>query len=235
VQPAEIATRPSQSGDETTRHETTRRQTNRPEARPDTAGTARAQPRSPGSARSGGRTATGTATFRSHVTLRGAVVGMLVLSLVACLLSAWLNLGLLAGLGFCAGCVLGPRYARREAQLQVVASAPLIFLAAAIMTQIVTAQGASNHGRVLSVLEGTVLMLASAAPWLFAGTAACVGLAWRHGLPDCWRELRCGLREARSEASSAPGVRTARRPPSAARAAARTPFARALPRLPRRP
>jgi len=160
---------------------------------------------------------------------------MLILSLFGCLLSAWLSVGVLAGLGFCAGCALAPLYARREAQLQLVAAAPLVFLAAAIMTQIVTAQGTSNHGRVLSVLEGTLLMLASAAPWLFVGTAVCVGLAWRNGLPDCWRELRSGLREAKPGPGSPPGVRPARRPPSGARAAARMPFARALPRLPRRP
>jgi hypothetical protein len=160
---------------------------------------------------------------------------MFLLSLLACLLAAWLNLSVLAGLGFCAGCVLAPLYARREAQLQIVAAAPVIFLTAAIMTQIVTAQGTSDHGRMLSVLEGTLLMLASAAPWLFAGTAACIALAWRHGLPDCWRELRSGLRDARSDVSLPPGVRPARRPPFAARGAARTPFARGLPRLPRRP
>jgi hypothetical protein len=160
---------------------------------------------------------------------------MFSLTLLACLLSAWLSAGVLAGLGFCAGCVLAPLYARREAQLQIVASVPLIFLAAAVMTQIVTAQGTSNHGRVLSVLEGTLLMLAGAAPWLFAGTAVCIGLAWRNGLPDCWRELRAGLREARSGSSLPPDVRPARLPPSEAREAVRMPFARALPRLPRRP
>jgi hypothetical protein len=160
---------------------------------------------------------------------------MLVLSLVACLLSVWLSVAVLAGLGFCAGCVLAPLYARREAQLQIVASAPLIFLGAAIVTQIATAQGTSDHGRVLSVLEGTLLMLAGAAPWLFAGTAVCIGLAWRNGLPDCWHELRSGLREARRGTSEQPGVRPALRPPSGVRVAVRMPFARALPRLPRRP
>jgi hypothetical protein len=124
---------------------------------------------------------------------------MFLVSLAACLLSVWLNVGLLAGLGFCAACVVAPLYVRRAAQLQVVASAPLIFLVAAIVTQTMTAQGTSSHGFVLSVLEGTLLMLASTAPWLFAGTAACVCLAWRHGLPECWRELRSSLREARSE------------------------------------
>jgi len=194
------------------------------------AGTARP----PGSARSGGRTERRATSFRSHVTLRGAVIGMLLLSLVACLLAEWLNVGELAGIGFCAGCVLAPLYARRDAQLQIVASAPVIFLASVIMTQALTAQGSSNHGRLESVLEGTLLTLASAAPWLFAGTAACVGVAWRQGLPDCVRELRSGLREARSGTDSPSAVRPARLPPSAARGAARKPFARALPRLPRR-
>jgi hypothetical protein len=201
-----------------------------------TAGTAR----SPGSARAGGRAETRANSFRSHVTLRGAVIGMLLLSLVACLLAAWLSVGELAGLGFCAGCVLAPLYARRDAQLQIVAAAPVIFLAAVIITQALTAQGSSNHGRVESVLEGTLLSLATAAPWLFAGTAACVAVAWRQGLPDCVRELRSGLREARSGRREAPSgrgssaFRPARRPPFAAPEAARKPFAQAPPRLPRR-
>lgn len=222
-------TRSYTTGSTTARSNTSRSST----ARPYTAGAA-STVRSPGSARARGRAERRPASFRSHVTTRGAVVGMLLLSLVACLLAAWLSAGELAGIGFCAGCVLAPLYARRDAQLQIVASAPVIFLAAVVVTQVVTAQGSSNHGRLESVLEGTLLTLASAAPWLFAGTAACIGLAWRMGLPDCVRELRSGLREARSSAASRSAVRPARQPPFAARGAARKPFARALPRLPRR-
>jgi hypothetical protein len=256
VQPAEVVTGPSRAGPETARPETARPETARPETarlqqtRHDIgardAGFSGPRPvgratsggagtvRRPGSARAVGRTETRATTFRSHVTLRGAVIGMLLLSLVACLLAAWLSVSELAGLGFCAGCVLAPLYARRDAQLQVVASAPVIFLAAVITTQVLTAQGSSNHGRMESVLEGTLLTLATSAPWLFAGTAACVAVAWRQGLPDCVRELRSGLREARSGAGSPSAVRPARQPPFAARGAARRPFARALPRLPRR-
>jgi hypothetical protein len=43
---------------------------------------------------------------------------------------------------------------------------------------------------VFSVLEGTVLTLAGVAPWLFAGTIACVVIAMTRGLPDCVRQLR---------------------------------------------
>jgi hypothetical protein len=132
------------------------------------------------------------ASFRSHLTARGALLGMFVLVLVACLLAAWREVDVLAGLGYCAGCVLTPVYARREAQLRIVLSAPAVFLLADVITQALTAQGNTSHGSVLSVLEGTGLTLADAAPWLFAGTAACVVVAATRGLPQCVRDLRAG-------------------------------------------
>lgn len=168
---------------------------------------------------------------------------MLVLSLVACLLAAWLGSDVLAGIGFCAGCVLAPIYARREAQLQIVVSAPVIFLAAVVVTQALTAQGNSGHGRILSVLEGTLLTLAGVAPWLFAGTIACIGMSMLNGLQECVRELRSGGRELRSGGrDSRPGrgpgadggVTAAARRPSATRAAGQRPSAQALSRLPPR-
>jgi hypothetical protein len=124
------------------------------------------------------------------VTARGALAGMFVLCLVACLLGAWQGHDVLAGLGFCLTGVLAPVYGRREAQLAVVLSAPVIFLLAELVTQVLTAQGSSGHSSVLSVLEGTVLTLADVAPWLFAGTLACVTIAMARGLPDCVRRLR---------------------------------------------
>ncbi len=144
----------------------------------------------PARARTGAESA--RASFRSHLTARGALLGMFVLVLAACLLAAWREVDVLAGLGYCAACVLTPVYARREAQLRIVLSAPAVFLLADVITQAVTAQGNTSHGSVLSVLEGTGLTLADAAPWLFAGTAACVAVAMTRGLPQCVRDLRAG-------------------------------------------
>jgi hypothetical protein len=133
-------------------------------------------------------------TFRSRVTARGALLGMFVICLLACLLAAWRQLDTLAGAGFIAGCVLVPVYARREAMLHVMISVPAVFLLAEVVTQALTAQGSSSHGSVLSVLEGTFLTLADVAPWLLAGTALCAGIAMCRGLPQCMRKLRADLR-----------------------------------------
>jgi hypothetical protein len=121
-----------------------------------------------------------------------ALLAMLALCFVTCLLAAWRQLDVLAGLGFCAGCLLAPVYARRGAQLRVAVSAPVIFLLAEIAAQSLTAPGSSGHGSAMLVLEGTVLALAGAAPWLFAGTALCFIIAMFRGLPQCIRDLRTG-------------------------------------------
>jgi hypothetical protein len=129
---------------------------------------------------------------RARLPASVALLCMLVLCLVTCLLAAWRQLDVLAGLGFCAGCVLAPVYARRAAQLRVAVSAPVIFLLAEIAAQSLTAPGSSGHGPAVLVLEGTVLALAGVAPWLFAGTALCFIIALFRGLPQCVRDLRTG-------------------------------------------
>jgi hypothetical protein len=134
------------------------------------------------------------ATFRSHVTARGALLGMFALCTVACLIAAWRHADVVSGLGFVVGCVLAPVYARRDALLPIVISVPMVFLLAELVTQALTAQSGASHGSALSVLEGTVLTLADVAPWLFAGTAVCVCVALPRGLPQCVRDLRAGLR-----------------------------------------
>jgi hypothetical protein len=129
---------------------------------------------------------------RGRLTASGALLGMLLLCLVTCLVAAWRQLDLLAGLGYCAGCVLAPVYARRAAQLRVAVSAPVVFLLAEVVAQALTTSGSSGHATLLSVAEGTFLALADCAPWLFAGTAVCIAIAMFRGLPQCVRDLRTG-------------------------------------------
>jgi hypothetical protein len=143
--------------------------------------------------------------LRGRLAASAALLGMLLLCLAACLMAAWRQLDGLAGFGFCAGCVLAPVYARREAQLKVAISAPVVFLVAEIVAQIVIAPGSSGHATVLSVLEGTLLALAEVAPWLFAGTAVCIVIAMFRGLPQCVRDLRTGS-AVRSASRSGLGV-----------------------------
>jgi hypothetical protein len=139
---------------------------------------------------------------RAYVTARGAMIGMLALFLACDLVAGWIHVEVLIGLGYAGGCAAAPFLVRRHALLQVVAAPPVIFLAALVVTQTLTAQGSSRHGKVLSVLEGTMLTLASIAPWLLAGTglAVCAGL--RQGLRRCLRELLADLRAARQPGPS---------------------------------
>jgi len=134
----------------------------------------------------------------SYVTVRGAMVAMFGIFLFCILVADWLNLGVLTGVGYVACCVLVPFLVRRQAQLHVVIAPPAIFMAVVILTQILTAQGSSRHGRVLSVLEGTLLALAAVAPWMFAGTALGATASLTRGLRECVKEL---LAELRGEAA----------------------------------
>jgi len=120
---------------------------------------------------------------------------MLGLFLVSDLIADWFGREVIAGAGFVAGCLLGPYFVRRHALLRVVAAPPALFLVALGIAQVLTAQGTSRHGKVLSVFEGTLLTLAALAPWLLAGTALGAVAAIPRGLGQCVRELRDELRE----------------------------------------
>ncbi len=123
------------------------------------------------------------------------MMSMFGIFLLCGLAAGWLNFGALTGVGYAASCVVAPFVVRRQAQLHVVVAPPAIFMASVLVTQVLTAQGTSRHGRVLSVLEGTLLTLAAVAPWLFAGTALGVWASATRGLRQCVRELVAGLRD----------------------------------------
>jgi hypothetical protein len=132
---------------------------------------------------------------RSQITARGAIVAMFGLFFVSDLVAAWSGLEVIAGIGFVASCLLAPYVVRRHALLQVVAAPPAVFLVALLVGQVLTAQGTSRHGKVLSVFEGTLLTLAALAPWLLAGMALGAVAAIPRGIAQCLRELRNELRE----------------------------------------
>lgn len=143
-----------------------------------------------------------SAPARSYVTARGAMVAMLGFFLVSDLIASWLHLAVMIGLGYAGACVLAPFFVRRHALLQVIVAPAAIFLVAVIISQVLTAQGTSRHGKALSVLEGTFLTLAAIAPWLFAGTALGIGAAMTQGLPQSIRDLAAGLRGQTSGADA---------------------------------
>ena len=136
-----------------------------------------------------------TASAHSHMTARGAIVAMFGLFLAADLAANWTGHEVPAGISFLAACILGPYLVRKHALLQVVAAPPAIFFIALVITQIATAQGTGKHGKILSVLEGTALILAALAPWLLSGAALGVLAAIPRGLAQCTRELKQEIRE----------------------------------------
>jgi hypothetical protein len=140
----------------------------------------------------------------SYVTVRGAVVAMFGIFFLCTLVAGWLSLGILIGLGYAACCIVAPFFVRRHALVHIIITPPAIFLVAVILTQILTAQGTTRHGRVLSVLEGTVLTLAAVAPWLLAGSALGVAGAMTRGLAACVRQLAA---ELRGDAAEVPAPR----------------------------
>lgn len=141
-------------------------------------------------------------TFPSGLGAWGALGALFACSLASCLLAAWLRLTVVAGLGFCAGCVLAAWYCRPAALLRMVIAVPTVFAAAEILAQLATLQGGGRHGLALPVAGGTLLTLAAVAPWLFAGTGGAVAIALFRGLPRCVSDLRAELRGRR------PGRRT---------------------------
>jgi hypothetical protein len=149
-----------------------------------------------------------------YVTIRGALVAMFAVFLFTCLIANWLNLTVLMGLGYLASCVAAPFFVRRRAQLHVVIAPPAIFLTALVITQILTAQGTGRHGRVLSVVEGTLLTLAALAPWLFAGTGLGAIAALTRGLRESVRDV---MAEVRGDAGLSAAVSSAAQKMAAAR------------------
>ena len=136
-----------------------------------------------------------TSSARAHMTARGVMVAMFGLFLAADLAANWTGHEVPAGLSFLAACILGPYLVRRHALLQVVAAPPAIFFIALVITQVATAQGTGKHGKTLSVLEGTALILAALAPWLLSGAALGILAAIPRGLRPCTRELKQEIRE----------------------------------------
>ena len=124
------------------------------------------------------------------LTGRGAVAGMLTVFFLSLLVASWLRWGVLAGAGFVIGSVAAAWYTKPRDLLTAVVSPPLLFLGALICVKALTAKGSM----IVSTVEGTALTLASVAPWLFAGVAAYLIVAWIRGLPQSVAGLRRDLR-----------------------------------------
>jgi hypothetical protein len=162
-------------------------------------------------ARRGGRGGGAPVAQRSgaRLTSRGALLGMFVLSFLGILVSTWLDWSPVAGASFVLGCVAAAWWTKPRDLLSVVISPPILFFCALLAAKALTSTG----NTLISVAEGTVLTLADVAPWLIAGMAACLIIAWFRGLSRCLRDLRGDLRagnihadrQARPRTGSGPG------------------------------
>jgi Domain of unknown function (DUF6542) len=130
---------------------------------------------------------------RILLTGRGAVMVMLAVfavGLIGASLTPW---PVLAGAFFVIGSVAAVIYVRPGDLLMVTIVPPLLFGIALLAVKAATASG----NVVLSIAEGIAITMAEVAPWLFAGMALTLVIAWARGLGGCVRELRQDLRADR--------------------------------------
>jgi len=129
---------------------------------------------------------------RILLTGRGAVMVMLAAFTLGLFGASWTPWPVLAGAFFVIGSVAAVVYVRPGDLLMVTIAPPLLFGIALAVVKAVTATGSVA----LSIAEGTAITLAEVAPWLFAGMALTLVIAWARGLGGCIRELRQDLRAA---------------------------------------
>jgi hypothetical protein len=145
-------------------------------------------------------------------------MAMLAVFALGLLGASWLGWPVLVGVCFILGSAAAVFYVRPGDLLMVTIAPPLLFGLALVVVNAGTATG----NWVLSIAEGAAITLAEVAPWLFAGMALTLVIAWARGLPGCIRELRQDLRAAdgrpadRRPADRRPGAAAGPRPGPAA-------------------
>ena len=153
-----------------------------------------------------------TQARRSRILLtgRGAVMVMLAAFALGLSGASWTPWPVLAGAFFVIGSAAAVIYVRPGDLLMVTIAPPLLFGITLLGVKAATASG----NVVLSIAEGTAITMAEVAPWLFAGMALTLVIAWARGLRGCVRELRQDLRAVgRPAAGRLAADRTARQQP----------------------
>jgi hypothetical protein len=110
-----------------------------------------------------------------RLTGRGAIVTMFAGCLLGLLFAAWTGWSGPAHAVFVLGCVVIAYYTRPSGLRHVVVCPPPVFFAACVCSQALTSDGA------FSFLEGILVTLGLAAPWLFIGTALAIVIAAGRG------------------------------------------------------
>jgi hypothetical protein len=131
-------------------------------------------------------------TYRPlRLTIRGAVVGIVVVSLLSTLPAVWFGVPVVSGLGFLAVGTFTALFIRRRDLLSLSVCPPAAYLAGALVATLLAAEG---EGFLRGLVLPLAILLADAAPWLFFGTAAVLVIALFRGLPQSIRRFRRQLR-----------------------------------------
>ncbi|MEV0591608.1 DUF6542 domain-containing protein [Nonomuraea cavernae] len=126
------------------------------------------------------------------LTARGAIALALIATLAGYVLAALVDLPIVTGVAFVLASLLGVVLVNPRELLSLVVTPPLVFFAATFFVEL--GRALVSISIVQSLALGLYSSLSSGAPWLFAGSAVVLGVAWRRGLRDNVRELRDELR-----------------------------------------
>ncbi|TMR91179.1 DUF6542 domain-containing protein [Nonomuraea basaltis] len=123
-----------------------------------------------------------------RLTARGAIALALVATMAGYVLTALVDVQHVVGAAFVLASLLGVLLVNRRELLSLVVTPPLVFFCATLFVELGRAFGSVSI--VQSLALGLYTSLTRGAPWLFAGSAIVLGVAWRRGLRDNVRELR---------------------------------------------
>jgi len=116
-----------------------------------------------------------------RLTGRGAVIVLFAVCFLSLLMAAWTGWGTLANAAFVCGCGVVTYYTRTSGVGILVVCPPLLYLLGSVCAEAVTSSG------VFMAVEGTLVTLGTAAPWLFTGTAltfmVAIGRGYRPAMP----------------------------------------------------
>ncbi|MFC4532582.1 DUF6542 domain-containing protein [Sphaerisporangium dianthi] len=146
-----------------------------------------------------------------RLTARGAVALIFVVTLASRPTGSMLIIGLV----FCAVCLAAVLLVQPRDLLSLVVTPPLIFFVASLVSVVFGTFGAPSLLQALSL--GLFTGMSAAAPWLFAGSALVLAVAWFRGLAGNVSELRAELRAGRAGAVAADADPAAHAAPAARR------------------
>ncbi len=130
----------------------------------------------------------GTRPAPIQLTARGSVLGLFLACFLTLLLADWTGWRAIADLAFVAGGGAAAWYTKRGALLPLAVSPPIIFLAACVCAELLTASST------FTTATGIFVTLGTSTPWLFIGTALVLVVALGRGLAGEISDIVADLR-----------------------------------------